>query len=87
MPNASPKEVSKAAAAKGMKITPQHVSVVRSKDKGGKKTPGRPKGSKNKPGRKANGASDLLQFKQLVVKIGLPAAERYLQDLRSSVGL
>ena len=87
MPKATAAEIIKAAASKGVKMSSALVYVTRSKDKKpSKKGPGRPKGSKPRAS-KSNGGSDLLQFKQLVVKIGLPAAERYMAELRASVGL
>jgi len=87
MPNATAAEIIAAAKGKGMTLSSAMVYVVRSKDKGAKRRPGRPKGSKNRAKRAATSGNDELAFRRLVLSIGLLAAEKYLAELRASVRL
>lgn len=79
----SAKDVVDKARAEGIKLSIAQVYTTRSaaKKKGGG---GAAKRAASKP--RASG-DDQLAFRRLVLSIGLPKAEAYLNDLRRSVGL
>lgn len=80
----SAREVVEKASKAGIKLTDAQVYTARSSAKKAKGKPGPKPGSKAAASR---GASDELMFKRLVLSIGLPKAEGYLNDLKRSVGL
>jgi len=83
------KDVVEKAKGEGITLSIAQVYTTRSAAKKvrGRGRPARgPRGPRGQL-RVARGGDDLLTFKRLVLSIGLPRAEAYLQELRRSVGL
>jgi hypothetical protein len=84
----SAREVVEKASKAGIKLTDAQVYTARSSAKKAKGKPGPKPGFKSaRKAAGANGTSDELLFKRLVLSIGLPKSEAYLNDLKRSVGL
>ncbi|HTO54746.1 MAG TPA: hypothetical protein VMR50_15280 [Myxococcota bacterium] len=80
------KEVVDKAKAEGIKLSIAQVYTTRSSaKKAGKRAPGGVR--RGRPPAAASGGNDQLLFRRLVLSIGLPKAEAYLNELRRSVGL
>ena len=84
----SAKDVVDKARGEGIKLSIAQVYTTRSaaKKQGMGGAPKRGRAPRAKGMRAASG-DDQMQFKRLVLAIGLPKAEAYLNDLRRSVGL
>jgi hypothetical protein len=87
LPHSMPaKEVVDKAKSEGIKLSIAQVYTTRSSaKKAGKRGPGGAR--RGRPPAAASGGNDQLLFRRLVLSIGLPKAEAYLNELRRSVGL
>jgi len=84
----SAKDVVDKARGQGIKLSVAQVYTTRSAAK--KKTGGpakRAMGARSVGRPRVDGGNDQLAFRRLVLSIGLPKAEAYLNELRRSVGL